>query len=69
MEAKHTPLSQEARTHLNTQEAAYHLNRTSQTLREWASTKKDRSPIQPVRINGRLAWPVADIKRLLGLES
>lgn len=46
--------------------AAYYLNRQQQTLRGWACL--DNGPIRPIRINGRLAWPVAEIRRLLGVE-
>lgn len=60
------PLAQETRSAIPTPEAAYHLNRSKHTLRIWAC--KDNGPIKPLRINSRLAWPVADIKRLLGVE-
>ncbi|NHZ93637.1 helix-turn-helix domain-containing protein [Massilia sp. CCM 8733] len=46
-----------------TAEAAKALNRAPQTLRKWACL--ENGPLRPVRINGRLAWPVAEIKRLL----
>jgi hypothetical protein len=55
----------ETRTVLPTAEAAAHLNRADQTMRLWAS--RENGPLRPLRINGRLAWPVADIKRLLGV--
>lgn len=58
-------LEQETRAALPTAEAAFHLNRAQQTLRIWAS--KDAGPIRPRRINGRLAWHVADIRKLLGV--
>jgi hypothetical protein len=57
------PLDLEQRTHVDTASAAYHLGRKAQTMRVWASTEK--GPIRPVRINGRLSWPVAEIRRLL----
>jgi hypothetical protein len=44
--------------------AAKALNRKPQTLRQWACY--ETGPIRPVRVNGRLAWPVAQIKQLLG---
>ena len=62
-----TPLAQEARATLPTAEAARHLHRTVQTLYQWSCGNR-KGPIQPLRINGQLAWPVADIKRLLGVE-
>lgn len=61
-----TPLAEEKRTALPTAEAARHLNRTANTLTWWSHTGK--GPIQPMRVNGRLAWPVAEIKRLMGVE-
>ena len=60
------PLAQETRSAIPTAEAAHHLNRAAQTLWLWAC--KESGPIRPIRINGRLAWPVADIKRVLGVE-
>lgn len=58
-----TSLELERRTHVDTACAAYHLGRKPQTLRVWASSEK--GPLRPVRVNGRLAWPVADIRRVL----
>lgn len=58
-------LAQEQRTHVDTVRAAFYLCRKPQTMRVWAST--ERGPIRPIRINGRLAWPVAAIRQLLGL--
>lgn len=58
-----TRLEDEMRTHVSTEECAYHLNRQPQTLRGWACLKN--GPIHPVRMNGRLAWKVADIRRAL----
>ena len=57
-----TPLERETRVSVNTSTAAAHLSRRPQTLRLWAS---EGGPVTPRRINGRLAWPVAEIKRLL----
>lgn len=48
---------------LTTNEAAAAINRQPQTLRKWACL--DNGPIRPVRINGRLAWRVADLQKLL----
>ena len=58
-------LADESRTVLPTAEAAAHLNRAPQTMRLWAS--REDGPLIPLRVNGRLAWAVADIKRLLGV--
>lgn len=59
-----TPLDRETRAALTTAEAAGHLNRAEQTLRLWAM--RENGPIRPLRINGRLAWPTAELRRLLG---
>lgn len=52
---------------LPTDEAAAALNRRPQTLRKWAG--RENGPIRPVRINGRLAWKVSDIRALLNGEA
>ncbi len=59
------PLALEARATLPTAEAAGHLHRAQQTLRLWAM--REDGPIRPIRVNGRLAWYVADLKRVLGV--
>jgi hypothetical protein len=58
-------LDLETRAALPTIEAAFHLNRAEQTLRIWAC--KENGPLRPMRINGRLAWPVAELRRVLGV--
>ena len=60
-------LENEVRLTLPTAEAAYHLNRANQTLRLWAM--REDGPICPIRVNGRLAWPVSELKRVLGVAS
>lgn len=59
------PLEQVTRPTVETAAAAYYLNRRQQTLRCWASL--EAGPIRPIRINGRLAWPVAELRRVLGV--
>ncbi len=66
---KIVPLKDERRTHLPTNEAAVHLNRTPDTLRGWA-----RSPVPigkplvtPLKRGARLLWPVAEIRAVLGV--
>ena len=63
-----TPLALETRTALPTPEAAGHLNRAQQTLRMWAM-RDGTGPIRPLRINGRLAWPVSELRRVLGVPA
>jgi hypothetical protein len=60
------PLELETRTAVDTKTAAHHLNREQQTLRVWAC--KENGPLRPLRVNGRLAWPIAEIRRLLGVQ-
>ncbi len=57
------PLEQVNRPAIPTDAAAHYLNRKPQTLRSWACL--ENGPIRPIRINGRLAWPVAAIRELL----
>lgn len=57
------PLAEVTNPTVPTDAAAYYLNRKSQTLRQWACF--ENGAIRPVRINGRLAWKVADIRTLL----
>ena len=52
---------------LNTAEAAFYLNRRPQTLRGWASG--EIGPIRPLHMHGRLAWPLREIKALMGLPA
>lgn len=64
MNSLNQPISLEAV--LPTSEAAPLINRRPQTLRKWACL--ENGPIRPVRIHGRLAWRVADLKALLNGE-
>ena len=50
---------------VDTASAAYYLNRKPQTCRAWACL--ENGPLRPVRIHGRLAWSVSEIKRVLGV--
>lgn len=68
LQEKCLPLEQVTRPNLKTEEAAHYLNRRPQTLRVWAM-KDGTGPLRPVRVNGRLAWPVSEIKRVLGVAA
>lgn len=66
-ESKHlVALRDETRDTVDTSAAAYYLNRSPQTLRFWAS--RETGPLRPRRVNGRLAWPIAEIRTLLGVS-
>jgi len=53
--------------HLPTGEAALLLRKQPQTLRRWAC--EGSGPIKPRRVNGRLAWSVAQIREILSSSS
>ena len=59
------PLEAVTRPAVDTAAAAFYLCRRPQTLRAWAC--KENGPLRPVRVHGRLAWPVAELRRVLGV--
>ena len=59
------PLDKEIRTHVSTKVMCHHIGRKEQTARGWAC--HEDGPLRPIRVGGRLAWAVADIKRVLGV--
>ena len=61
------PLELVNRPTVPTEQAAHYLNRRPQTLRIWAM-RDGTGPLRPLRINGRLAWPMATIRELLGVS-
>lgn len=64
---KFPPLEFENRPAVDTATAAHYLNRMPQTLRGWAC--KENGPLRPIRINGRLGWQTAELRRLLGVQA
>ena len=65
---QHFPTLQSVtRPNVDTAAAAFYMNRRPQTLRAWACL--ENGPLRPVRISGRLAWPVSELKRVLGIQS
>ena len=65
--ADFVPLHLETRTHVATDVMCRHLNRQPQTARGWASAETFPEGLGPLRVMGRLAWPVAGIRRVLGV--
>lgn len=59
---KYPPLDEVTTPNVDTAAAAYYLLRRRNTLRVWAMRGH---PIKVLRVNGRLAWPVAEIRRLV----
>ena len=60
------PLESVTRPTVDTATAAYYLYRRPQTLRTWAMNS-GTGPVPCIRINGRLAWPVSELRRVLGV--
>ena len=60
------PLELVNRPTVPTAQAAFYMNRRPQTLRTWAMNDGS-GPLRPLRINGRLAWNVAELRRVLGV--
>ena len=60
------PFASITRPTVETAAAAFYMNRKSQTLRLWSCLKS--GPIRPVNVNGRLAWRVEDIRKVMAGE-
>ena len=63
------PLELVKRPTVPTEQAAHYLLRKPQTLRGWACAETFPNGLRPVRLNGRLGWPVAGIKAALGVTA
>lgn len=61
------PLEAVTRPTVPTEQAAHYLLRSPQTMRAWAM--RENGPIRPLRVHGRLAWPTAEIRKLLGVTA
>lgn len=59
-----TPLELETRPTVGTDAAAYYLHLKKKTLLKWSCVG---GALRPLRVNGRLHWATADIRRLLGV--
>jgi hypothetical protein len=62
-----TPLDRETRTHVDTETMCWHLGFAQQTARLWACKETYPEGLRPIRVNGRLKWPVAGIRKTLGV--
>lgn len=63
------PIHKETRTHVGTALMCWHLDRKPQTARGWACHETYPAGLKPLRVMGRLLWPVAGIRSLLGVSS
>ncbi len=62
------PLATVTKTHVDTAAAAHYLNRRPQTLRGWHCHGDYPDGLRPLALNGRLAWPTAAIRSILGVS-
>ncbi|MEZ5629330.1 MAG: hypothetical protein R3F09_01280 [Burkholderiaceae bacterium] len=67
--APYPALDSVTRPTVDTAAAAYYLNRRPQTLRGWACSETFPAGLRPFRVNGRLAWSVAELRRVLGVAA
>jgi len=65
--ADFVPLHLETRTHVSTAVMCRHVGRREQTARGWASAQTYPPALKPIRVMGRLCWPVAGIRTVLGV--
>ncbi len=64
---KYPPLASVTRTHVDTNAAAFYLNRRPQTLRGWhCHGDFPTAGLRPLVLNGRLNWDVPAIKAAMG---
>lgn len=61
------PLHLENRTHVDTETMCWHLGFAQQTARLWACKETYPEGLRPIRVNCRLKWPVAGIRKTLGV--
>ena len=62
------PLEQVTKPNLVTAEMAYYANQSEQTWRAHACRETYPEGLRPHRIGGRLNWPTAGAKKLLGVK-
>lgn len=61
---KYPPLSEETRSHVDTECAAYHSGFAVSTLLSWSS--RGNGLLKPIRRGNRLGWSVAELRKLNG---
>ena len=65
--ARYLPLEQVTKPNLTTAELAYYSNMAEQTWRVKACYETFPDGLRPLRVCGKLAWPTAGAKKLLGV--
>ena len=66
--APYPALEQVTKPNLTTAEIAYYSNMAEQTWRVKACYETFPDGLRPLRVCGRLAWPTAGAKKLLGVN-
>lgn len=64
---QYLPLEQVTKPNLTTAELAFYSNMASQTWRVKACYETYPEGLRPLRVCGKLAWPTAGAKKLLGV--
>ena len=65
--APYPPLEQVTKPNLTTRELAYYSDLAEQTWRVKACHETFPEGLRPLRVCGKLAWPTAGAKKLLGV--
>ena len=63
------PLEQVSKPNLTTSELAFYSNMAAQTWRVKACYDTAPEGLRPLRVCGKLAWPTAGAKKLLGVAA
>jgi hypothetical protein len=63
------PLAQVTKPNLTTAELAFYSNMAAQTWRVKACYDSAPEGLRPLRVCGKLAWPTAGAKKLLGVPA
>ena len=66
---QYIPLEQVTKPNLTTAELAYYSNLTEQCWRVKACYDTAPEGLRPLRVCGKLAWPTAGAKKLLGVAA
>ena len=64
---QYLPLEQVTKPNLTTSELAFYSNMAAQTWRVKACYETYPEGLRPLRVCGKLAWPTAGAKKLLGV--
>lgn len=63
---KFPAITDESRPYVETKQASHYLTLADCTLRDWS--RRGTGPIKPRKFGRKLLWPMADIRKLLGLK-